>query len=70
MITIGSCACTATKDVGSKVVNLFTVLVTDDRSTSGTGISSKHDTILYIFWLIHFAKRDFKAQEEHLSVEF
>ncbi len=53
MIAVGSCASTAAKNVGSKVVNLLAVLVSDDGPSSGTGISSQNNAILHIFWLIH-----------------
>ena len=46
MIAVCSCASTATENVGSKVVNLLAVLVTDDGASSCSGISSQYDTVL------------------------
>ena len=53
MIAVGSCASTAAENVGSKVVDLLAVFVSDDGPSSGTGISSQNYAILHIFWLIH-----------------
>lgn len=46
MIAIGSCTGTAAENVGSQIVNLLAVLVSDDGPSSSSGIRSQHDTIL------------------------
>ena len=70
MIAVSSCASTAAKNVGSKVVNLLAVLVSDDGPSSGTGISSQHYAILHIFWLIHCPFTIFEAPTVHRSKNF
>jgi hypothetical protein len=53
VIAISSSTGTAAENVRSKVVNFFTVFVSDDRATSGTGVSSESYSILISnFWLM------------------
>ena len=44
---IGSRTCTTAIDVGSNVVDLFAVLVGDNRTFGCAGICSQHHSILY-----------------------
>jgi len=56
VIAIGSGTCTTAEYVWGQVMYLFTVFVTDYRTTSGTGIGSENHTILKLSsWLTnHF----------------
>jgi hypothetical protein len=52
VVTVGSSSGTAAENVRGKVVDFFTVFVSDDRATSGTGVSSEGNSILFTyFWL-------------------
>jgi hypothetical protein len=46
VIAIGSGTGTAAEDVGSQVVDLLAVFVSNDGAASGTSISSQHNAIL------------------------
>jgi hypothetical protein len=67
VIAVGGCASTATEDVRGQVMDLLTVLVTDDGTTRGSSISCEHDTVLSkrefnIFWLIE--KQNYHFDDE------
>ena len=49
VVAIGGGTSTATENVGSEVVDLLTVLVSNDGATGGTSVSSKGDAILTKF---------------------
>jgi hypothetical protein len=57
VIAIGSCTGSTAENVGGQVVDLLTVLVSNNGATSGSGIGSKYHAILKktkgkYFWLI------------------
>lgn len=42
---IGGCSCTTAVHVGGQIVDLFAVLVSDNRSSGGTGIGAEDETV-------------------------
>jgi len=73
VIAVGGCASTATEDVRGQVVDLLTVLVTDDGTTRGSCISGQHNAILtksefYIFWLME--KQNYHSDDTWGTTKF